>query len=327
MTSLHEPTAEQAAERIKAWRAFAVVNKPGYDHLRDVSYSNHPVSDADLDALLAERDQLRRELAEARDDRDAATITAITTGAERDAALATIERIDTLVPLEHCEGAVVDAARLREILGIGHLEGYCVVSGQPVRYGAGDRCRAHGDASEPCIGRLRRPRCTHPGGSRNGSGRCDECGRRLPEPQEPDSGDARQTTTRDEVARYLTDAGREDIERLVAEVAAEEGAQQAPGAQERDADGLPTPPAGNGNGGAKTDETGGRAENGHAWFDPNREWRTHTATDIEAFGHRRDSAERHIRALAAHDTTATLQSRTVGPWADAAPTGNGRDRA
>jgi hypothetical protein len=58
-------------------------------------------------------------------------------------------------------------------------EAYCVDSGYPVRPGAGDRCRTHGHRDTPCTTALRAPRCTHPYGSRNGSGRCDECGEPL----------------------------------------------------------------------------------------------------------------------------------------------------
>jgi hypothetical protein len=58
-----------------------------------------------------------------------------------------------------------------------HLEAYCIRSGRPVRWEAGDRCRAHGDQSSPCAAWLREPQCTHPFGARNGGGLCDECGR------------------------------------------------------------------------------------------------------------------------------------------------------
>lgn len=59
-------------------------------------------------------------------------------------------------------------------------EAYCLASGRPVRYGAGDRCVAHGDADRPCTAGLRVPQCTHPRGGSNGSERCQECGRSLP---------------------------------------------------------------------------------------------------------------------------------------------------
>lgn len=50
-------------ERLRAWRAFAGQNRPGYDHMRDVSYDKAPVCDADLDAALDELERLRAEVA------------------------------------------------------------------------------------------------------------------------------------------------------------------------------------------------------------------------------------------------------------------------
>lgn len=57
-------------------------------------------------------------------------------------------------------------------------EAYCVDSGHPVRYGAGDRCISHGAADTPCYAALRDPRCQHPRWpvDANGSSRCPECG-------------------------------------------------------------------------------------------------------------------------------------------------------
>jgi hypothetical protein len=57
-------------------------------------------------------------------------------------------------------------------------EAYCVDSGHPVRYEAGDRCIAHGDRDTPCFAALRPPRCTHPRWPKgaNGSANCPECG-------------------------------------------------------------------------------------------------------------------------------------------------------
>ena len=49
-----------AAGRMRAWRVFAATNRPGYDHLADVSYDIAPIGDADLDEVL-------RQLAAARD--------------------------------------------------------------------------------------------------------------------------------------------------------------------------------------------------------------------------------------------------------------------
>jgi len=59
-------------------------------------------------------------------------------------------------------------------------EAYCVDSGAPVRYEAGDRCIKHGAAPTPCFAALRDPRCEHPRRNANGSGRCDECGSGVP---------------------------------------------------------------------------------------------------------------------------------------------------
>lgn len=53
-------------ERLRAWRTFASKNRPGYDHMRDISYESAPVRDADVDALLAEVEQLRADLEAAR---------------------------------------------------------------------------------------------------------------------------------------------------------------------------------------------------------------------------------------------------------------------
>jgi hypothetical protein len=57
-------------------------------------------------------------------------------------------------------------------------EGFCVVSGRAVRYGAGERCRAHGGADEPCISALRMPpECKHEHLSPNHPyPHCAECG-------------------------------------------------------------------------------------------------------------------------------------------------------
>lgn len=57
-------------------------------------------------------------------------------------------------------------------------EGFCVASYRPIRYEAGDRCRAHGDAAEPCIAGLRMPpECEHEHLSPNHPyPHCSECG-------------------------------------------------------------------------------------------------------------------------------------------------------
>ncbi len=54
------------AARLEAWLDFAAINRPGYDHMRDISYTGTPVCDADLRAVLAELEQLRDERAETR---------------------------------------------------------------------------------------------------------------------------------------------------------------------------------------------------------------------------------------------------------------------
>jgi hypothetical protein len=60
-------------------------------------------------------------------------------------------------------------------------EWYCVDSGRPVREGAGDRCRVHGNRLEPCYAAKRDPRCEHPTfpQAANGGDRCPECGVRV----------------------------------------------------------------------------------------------------------------------------------------------------
>jgi hypothetical protein len=45
-------------KRLRAWRTFSSQNRPGYDHMRDVSYDKAPVCDADVDAALDELEQL-----------------------------------------------------------------------------------------------------------------------------------------------------------------------------------------------------------------------------------------------------------------------------
>jgi hypothetical protein len=63
----------------------------------------------------------------------------------------------------------------------GGAEAYCVDSGMPVRWEAGDRCKAHGNRLEPCFAAQRHPRCEHPDWPRfaNGSDKCPECGERV----------------------------------------------------------------------------------------------------------------------------------------------------
>lgn len=56
-------------------------------------------------------------------------------------------------------------------------EAYCVDSGRPVRYEAGDRCIHHGNRGEACTAALRDPRCEHPRLSPNHPyPHCSECG-------------------------------------------------------------------------------------------------------------------------------------------------------
>jgi hypothetical protein len=55
-------------KRLRAWRTFSSQNRPGYDHMRDVSYDKAPVCDADVDAALDELEQLRAENARVRDE-------------------------------------------------------------------------------------------------------------------------------------------------------------------------------------------------------------------------------------------------------------------
>lgn len=45
---------ENAAARFEKWLAFAAVNQPGKDHLRDVSYADYPIGDDDLKILLVD---------------------------------------------------------------------------------------------------------------------------------------------------------------------------------------------------------------------------------------------------------------------------------
>lgn len=50
-----DPAAlEAAANRFEAWLAFADVSRPGKNHLGDVAYEGHPISDADLRILLVD---------------------------------------------------------------------------------------------------------------------------------------------------------------------------------------------------------------------------------------------------------------------------------
>lgn len=60
-------------------------------------------------------------------------------------------------------------------------EAYCVDSGHPVRWEAGDRCVKHGAAPTPCYAALRAARCTHPRfpAGANGGSCCPECGVRV----------------------------------------------------------------------------------------------------------------------------------------------------
>ena len=60
------------------------------------------------------------------------------------------------------------------------LEGYCVDSGRPVRYEAGDRCRDHGAADNPCTAAIRPAQCEHPHLSPNHPHpHCSECGKDI----------------------------------------------------------------------------------------------------------------------------------------------------
>jgi hypothetical protein len=45
---------EDAANRFEAWLAFANVNRPGEDHIHQVSYEDFPIGDADLRILLVD---------------------------------------------------------------------------------------------------------------------------------------------------------------------------------------------------------------------------------------------------------------------------------
>ncbi len=59
-------------------------------------------------------------------------------------------------------------------------EAYCVDSGRPVRYEAGDRCLSHGGRDVACTTALRDPRCTHPHPSPNHpTPTCSECGAEI----------------------------------------------------------------------------------------------------------------------------------------------------
>lgn len=69
------------------------------------------------------------------------------------------------------------------------LEAYCVDSGRPVRYEAGDRCLHHGNRATPCYTALREPRCAHPHLSPNHPyPHCSECGRDVDAGRVPEAG-------------------------------------------------------------------------------------------------------------------------------------------
>jgi hypothetical protein len=131
--------------------------------------AGHALTTADIDTTLrraraaeAERDRLREQL-QLHIDPDSFKYAGTT----------------TLRALEHL-------ARLASP----YLEAYCIRSGRPVRWGAGDRCRDHGHTSKPCEAWLRVPQCTHPLGARNGGNLCDECGRPLTPPADAPQPDA-----------------------------------------------------------------------------------------------------------------------------------------
>lgn len=52
--------ADTAADRLQAWLNFSQQNRPGYDHMADISYGGAPVCDADLAAVLEDRRQMRK---------------------------------------------------------------------------------------------------------------------------------------------------------------------------------------------------------------------------------------------------------------------------
>jgi chorismate mutase len=102
-----EQQQDGAAGRLLAWLDFSQQNRPGYDHLRDVSYTKAPVCDADLRAVLAERTALAEQLAAATARAESATVLperwrALIT--ERDAATARAEK------------AEAEATRLRAVI-------------------------------------------------------------------------------------------------------------------------------------------------------------------------------------------------------------------
>jgi hypothetical protein len=71
------------------------------------------------------------------------------------------------------------AAKVGRVFGAA-TEGYCLESGRPVRYEAGDRCLAHGAADRPCRAGLRVAQCQHPHLSPNHPyPHCSECGKDL----------------------------------------------------------------------------------------------------------------------------------------------------
>jgi hypothetical protein len=96
--------------------------------------------------------------------------------------LATLPEGLTLVPVGRPEMQGDDLTQVRFVqqYRIVREEGYCVTSGRPVRYGAGDRCIRHGDASAPCTAALRPAQCEHPHLSPNHPhAHCSECGHDL----------------------------------------------------------------------------------------------------------------------------------------------------
>jgi len=54
-----EQVQDGAAGRMRAWLEFSQQNRPGYDHLRDVSYTKAPICDDDLRAVLDNREVWR----------------------------------------------------------------------------------------------------------------------------------------------------------------------------------------------------------------------------------------------------------------------------
>lgn len=58
------------------------------------------------------------------------------------------------------------------------MEGFCIESDCPVRYGVGDRCLVHGAVDAPCEAGLRPAQCEHSRLSPNHPNpHCSECGR------------------------------------------------------------------------------------------------------------------------------------------------------